>query len=157
MKTTTLFLTALATFALIGCGEKKMEPVAVGEMQEYKDPGLGWSISYPKNWPVVNAEVGRARFYNATGVDLKFRVPNEPGAIGTEIAVDVIKTGDAAAQITKNIAEMKSSGFQLQPEEKVTVNGIEGTKVKYGANYGKNSIIHGHHIYLPKDSVVYDL
>ena len=157
MKTTALFLTALATFALIGCGEKKMEPVAVGEMQEYKDPGLGWSISYPKNWPQVNAEVGRARFYNATGVDLKFRVPNEPGAIGAEIAVDAMKTGDAAAHIAKAIAEMKAGGFQIQPEEKVTVNGIAGTKVKYGANYGKNSIIYGHHIYLPKDSMVYDL
>lgn len=157
MKTTALLLTALAAFILTGCGEKKMEPVAVGEMQEYKDPGLGWSISYPKDWPVVNAEVGRARFYNAAGVDLKFRVPNEPGTIGAEIAVDVIKTGDPAAQIAKNIAEMKSGGFQLQPEEKVTVNGIEATKVKFGANYGKNSIIHGHHIYLPKDSIVYDL
>lgn len=154
---TTLFLVTLATIALVGCAEKKMEPVPVGEMQEYKDPGLGWSISFPKDWPQVNAQVGRARFYNATGVDLKFRVPNEPGTIGAEIAVDVIKTGDAAAQIAKNIAEMKAGGFQLQPEEKVTVSGVPGTKAKYGANYGKNSIIYGHHVYLPKDSVVYDL
>ena len=115
MKTTTLFLIPLAAIALIGCGEKKMEPVNVGEMQEYKDPGLGWSISYPKDWPQVNAEVGRARFYNAVGVDLKFRVPNEPGTPGAEIAVDAIKTGDGAGQIVKNIAEMKAGQFQVQP------------------------------------------
>lgn len=155
MKTTVLSL--LAAILLIGCGEKKMEPVAVGEMQEYKDPGFGWSLSYPKDWPVVNAEVGRARFYNATGVDSKFRVPNEPGTIGAEISVDVIKTGDAASQVAKNIAEMKANQFQVQPEEKVTVNGIEGTKVKYAANWGKGSIIHGHHVYLAKDSLLYDL
>lgn len=155
MKTTMLSL--LAAILLIGCGEKKMEPVAVGEMQEYKDPGFGWSLSYPKDWPVVNAEVGRARFYNATGVDSKFRVPNEPGTIGVEISVDVIKTGDAASQVAKNIAEMKTNQFQVQPEEKVTVNGIEGTKVKYAANWGKGSIIRGHHVYLAKDSLLYDL
>jgi hypothetical protein len=150
-------LLALSALAFFGCGDKKMDPIAVGEMQEYKDPGLGWSISYPKDWPVRNAEVGRARFYNATGVEQKFRVPNEPGTIGAEIAVDIVKTGNAAEQIAKNIAEMKASGFQLQPEEQVTVGGIAGTKVRYGANYGKNSIIYGHHIYLPKDSIIYDL
>lgn len=150
-------LTALVAFGLIGCSEKKMESVPVGEMKEYKDPGMGWSISYPATWPVVNAEVGHARFYNATGVDSKFRVPNEPGTVGVEISVDVTKTGDAAAEVRKNIAEMKSGGFQIEPEENVTVNGITATKVKYGANYGKNSIIHGHHVYVSKDSLVYDL
>ncbi|MER3525143.1 MAG: hypothetical protein C4326_14130 [Ignavibacteria bacterium] len=157
MKTTRLLMDLCAAAILIGCGEKKLEPVPLGEMQEYRDPGLGWAISYPKEWPAVNAEVGRARFYNAPGVDLKFRVPNEPGTIGVEIAVDAIKTGDPAAVIAKNIAEMKTAGFQVQPEEKITVAGIEGTKVKYGANYGKNSIIYGHHIYLAKDSMLYDL
>ena len=157
MKPTTLLMVTLAVVLFAGCGEKKMEPVPVGEMQEYRDPGLGWSISYPKDWPVVSAEVGRARFYNATGVDLKFSIPNEPGALGAEIAVVVTKTGDPAAQIAKNIAEMKTAGFQVHPEEKVTVAGIEGTKVRYGANYGKNSIIYGHHIYLAKDSMLYDL
>lgn len=156
MKTLSM-LTALVAFGLIGCSEKKMEAVPVGEMKEYKDPGLGWSINYPANWPVVNAEVGHARFYNATGVDSKFRVPNEPGTIGVEISVDVAKASDAAAQIQKNIAEMKSGGFQLEPEENITVNGMTATKVKYGANYGKNSIIHGHHVYVSKDSTVYDL
>jgi hypothetical protein len=154
---TKLFLLTLAAIALIGCGDKKMEPVKVGEMTEYKDPGLGWSISYPKDWPQVSAEVGRARFYNAAGVDSKFRVPNEPGTIGAEIAVDAVKGADGAAFAAKAIAEMKAGQFQVQPEEKVTVNGIEGTKVKYAANYGKNSIIHGHHIYLAKDSMLYDL
>ncbi len=154
---TKLFLIALAAIALVGCGEKKMEPVKVGEMQEYKDPGLGWSISFPKDWPQVNAEVGRARFYNAVGVDSKFRVPNEPGTIGAEIAIDAIKTDDGNGLVVKNIAEMKANGFQLQPEEKITVEGMEATKVKFGANYGKNSVIHGHHIYIVKDSTVYDL
>ncbi len=150
-------LAALVAIALFGCSEKKIEPVVPGEMKEYKDPGMGWSISYPANWPIVNAEVGHAHFYNASGVDSKFRVPNEPGTVGAEIAVDVAKTNDPAAEVQKNIAQMKSGGFQVEPEEKVTVNGMTATKVKYGANYGKNSIIYGHHVYVTKDSLVYDL
>lgn len=156
MKTAAV-LSVLVAFGLFGCTEKKMEPVPAGEMKEYKDPGLGWSINYPSNWPLVNAEVGHARFYNASGVDTKFRVPNEPGTTGVEISVDVAKTADAAADIRKNIAEMKSGGFQVEPEENVTVDGMAATKVKYGANYGKNSIIYGHHVYVAKDSLVYDL
>lgn len=157
MKTTTLLLIGLTALLLIGCGEKKMEPVIVGEMQEYKDPGMGWSISYPKDWPSLSAEVGRARFYNVNGADLKFRVPNEPGTLGVEIAVDVTKTGDAKGDIAKSIAEMKTAGFQLQPEEQVMVGDISATRVKFGANYGKNSIIYGHHIYLEKDSMLYNM
>ncbi|MBI5473194.1 MAG: hypothetical protein HY961_12695 [Ignavibacteriae bacterium] len=157
MKTQTIFLAALAALALIGCGTEKMQPVPVGEMQEYRDPGFGWSISYPKNWPAPLAEVGRARFYNEQGVDQKFTVPNEPGTLGAEIKVTTIKTGQPAEQIAKSIAEMKAGGYKVDPEEKVTVAGIAGTKVKYGANYGKNSIIYGHYLYLPADSMVYEL
>ncbi len=156
MKTLSM-LAALIAIVLIGCSEKKMEAVPVGEMTEYKDPGMGWSIGYPKMWPVVNAEVGRARFYNANDVDSKFRVPNEPGTVGVEVSVDAHKSSDAAAEIAKSIAEMKSGGFQVEPEEKVTVNGMDATKVKYGANYGKNSIIYGHHVYIMKDSLLYEL
>lgn len=154
---TKLLLAIFAAVVLVGCAEKKMEPVAVGDMQEYKDPGFGWAISYPKDWPQLNAEVGRARFYNAVGVDSKFRVPDQPGTIGVEIAVDVVKTGDAAGMITKNVADMKTTGFQIQSEEDITVAGITGRKVKFAANYGKGSVVYGHHIYLPKDSILYDM
>lgn len=157
MKPMAFLMVVLTAALLAGCGERKMESVPVSEMQEYRDPGLGWAISYPKEWPVVNAEVGRARFYNAVGVDLKFRVPNEPGTIGVEIAVDAIKTGDAAGEIARRIKEMKEAQFQVQPEEQIIVADLQGTKVRYGANYGKNSIIYGHHIYLVKDSMLYDL
>lgn len=157
MKHMMLLIGGITAALLLGCGEKKMEPVPVGDMQEYRDPAQGWAISYPKDWPVVNAEVGRARFYNAAGVDLKFRVPNEPGTLGVEIAVDVIKTGDPTGEIARRVNEMKTAQFQVHPEEHITVLDMQATKVRYGANYGKNSIIYGHHIYLYKDSLLYDL
>lgn len=158
MKTTAVLIAFAAMLVLTGCEEKKMEPVPVGEMKEYRDPGLGWSISYPANWPVVNAQVGRARFYNATDVDAKFQAPDQPGVIGAEISVDVVNVPDPAAHIKKNISDMKALGIQITSEEQITMGEATATKVKYGANYGKGSIIYGHHIYLQQgDSTVYDL
>ncbi len=155
---TKLFLLVIAAIALFGCAEEKMAPVQLGEMKEYKDPVNGWAISYPAVWPVVVAQAGqRARFYNEQGVESKFRVPNEPGTIGTEISIETAKTGDAAAHVAKKIAEMKSGGYQLQPDEKIEIAGVQATRVKYGANWGKSSIIYGQYVYVPKDSIVYEL
>ena len=68
---------ALCVMSLVitGCGgEKKITPIAVGEMQEYRDPGFGFRLHFPQSW-VTEAQVGRVHFYNAEGVDMKFRDP----------------------------------------------------------------------------------
>ena len=43
-----------------GC-EKKTEPVPVGEMNEYRDPGYGFKIHYPKEWKQLGT-TGKAVF-----------------------------------------------------------------------------------------------
>jgi hypothetical protein len=155
---TLLFLLTLVAFMLMGCGEEKMAPVPLGEMKEYKDPVDGWAIRYPATWPVQLAQAGqRARFYNDQGVDLRFSAPNEPGVNGVEISIDVAKEADIAGFAAKDIAQMKANQYQVQAEEKIDVGGVQATKVKYAANWGKNSIIYGHYIYVPKDSIMYKL
>ena len=147
----------LISALLIACGpEKKMAPVAVGEMEEYKDPGIGFRISHPKGW-VVNAEVGRARFYNAPEVDKKFLDPTSVGALGVEISVNVTKTADPAANIKEFKDDMVESGIVIKQEDTVTVAGLPGKKIVYAANYGGGNIIYGHHVLVAVDSTVYDL
>jgi hypothetical protein len=147
----------LISALLLACEpEKKMEPVAVGEMEEYKDPGIGFRISHPKDW-VVNAEVGRARFYNAPEVDTKFLDPTSVGALGVEISVDVVKTADPADNIRKVKDDMLASGIVIKQEDTVTVAGVPGKKIVYAANYGGGNIIYGHHVLVATDSAVYDL
>ena len=142
---------------IIACGpEKKMEPVAVGEMEEYKDPGIGFRISHPNDW-VVNAEVGRARFYNAPEVDTKFIDPTSVGALGVEISVDVTKTADPEGNIKKFKDDMVANGIVIKQEDTVTVAGVPGKKIVYAANYGGGNIIYGHHVLAAADSAVYDL
>jgi len=141
---------------LSGCGqEKKMEPVPVGEMQEYKDPGIGFSFNHPVGW-VVNAEVGRVHVCNAQDVDKKFLDPTSVGTLGVQIAVEVTKNSNATAYIKDIKDEWAASGFQLGQEQGVTVDGKSGTKLPFTANYGGGNIIYGHRIFVPVDSMLYD-
>lgn len=149
-------LAGLLGLILGGCGEKKMEPVAVGEMEAYVDPGIGFSIQHPKGW-FKNAEVGRARFYNAPDVDRKFLDPTGVGAIGVEVSVDVIRTPDPAARIQQYKDDLTSQGYVLKPDQSVPVGPLTGTKIGYTANYGAKNIIHGHHVLVAVDSTIFDL
>ncbi|HCV44397.1 MAG TPA: hypothetical protein DGH68_12990 [Bacteroidetes bacterium] len=159
MKTTLRFLAGLVcTFMLLGgCGgQKKIEPVAVGEMEMYKDPAVGFQIQHPKGW-VVNAQVGRAAFYNAAEVDKKFLDPTGAGTIGVEIAVTVTKSPNPVDAIKKWREERTAEFYQLQADQVVTVAGKEATKTAFSANYGNKNVINGHHIFIPVDSTLYDL
>ena len=151
----------LGTWSLVllfsGCGgEQKLAPVAVGEMEEYRDPAIGFRLLIPKGW-IRNAEVGRARFYNAQDVDKKFLEPTSNGALGVEIAVDAIKTEDPAGILKQRRDEMKASNFLLGQDEPHPIGTLSGTKVTYTGNYGKKNIVKGHHVWLAGDSIAYDL
>jgi len=158
MKTTLTTLAGLFSALLfLGCGaEKKMEPVPVGEMETYKDPAVGFQIQHPKGW-IVNAQVGRAAFYNATDVDKKFLDPLGVGAIGVEIAITVTKTPDPVGMVTKFREDRTAEGFVLHPNQTMTVAGKPATKMGYSAAYDKKTVINGHHVFIPGDSVLYDM
>ena len=159
MKTTLSILAGILSTLLLlsGCGaEKKREPVAVGEMETYKDPAFGFQIQHPKGW-IINAEAGRAAFFSGEGVDKKFLDPLGVGAIGAEIAISVTKTGDPAEAIKKFREDRVAEGFVLQPDQSLTVAGKSATKIPYSAAYDKKTVVNGHHVFIPGDSVLYDL
>jgi len=147
---------ALLLLALAGCGgEKKMEPVKVGEMDFYRDPGFGYSIQYPKGW-IVNAEVGRAGFYSAQEVDKKFLDPTGQFPDGVAIAVTVIRSAsmDTARKIMDDMAK---SGFQVARPDSVTLGGKTGLRFAYTGMYTKTIKETGQHIYVAADTVIYDI
>jgi len=159
MKTIASFavLTVAGVLLLVGCGGgQKMEPVAVGEMQEYTDPGIGFSMHYPKGW-VSDGQVGRARFYNAPDVDKKFLEPTGAYPIGVTITVDVTRTAEPAAVAQAFRKDLEQTGMQLGQEQKVSVAGLEGTKLPYKANFGGGNIVSGHHVLITTDSAFYDI
>ncbi len=142
--------------SLAGCGgEKGMEPVKPGEMDSYKDPGFGFSIQYPKGW-MPNAEVGRAGFYSAQEVDKKFLDPTGQFPDGVMIGVTVIRSSnpDTARKI---VEEMGKNGFVVTKAESVAVGGVRGVRYGYTGLYTKTIKETGQHIYVPLDTVVYDI
>jgi hypothetical protein len=142
---------------LLGCSqEQKLEPVPVGEMKEYNDPGIGFGIHHPADW-VVNATVGRVKMYNAPDVDKKFLDPAGVGSIGVEISIEVTRVPDPAARAQEIKSELTAQNFQLGQEQTVTVSGMAATKVPYTANWGGKNIIYGHRVFVPVDSMLYDI
>jgi hypothetical protein len=149
---------ALLALALVaGCGgQKKLEPVPVGPMEEYRDPDIGFGIQHPIGW-VVDAQIGRARFYSAPDVAKKFLDPTGAYAIGVMISVEVTATPDPAGQEAQFKTDLAATGVQMGQEERVMVGGAEGLKLPYVANYGGGNIITGHHVLVRRDSALYDL
>jgi hypothetical protein len=148
--------TLLLSLTIAGCGgEKKIEPVKPGEMETYRDPGFGYSIQYPKGW-MPNAEVGRAGFYSAQDVDKKFLDPTGQFPDGVMIGVTVIRSSspDTAKKI---IDDMLKSGFVVSKPETVSVGGMKGTRYGYSGLYTKTVKETGQHLYVPADTVLYDI
>ncbi len=150
-------LLSLTPLLLGGCGEEKMAPVPVGQLEDYRDPGFGFHISYPAGW-VSNSDVGSARFYNTQEVINKFLQPTGDYPFGVKITVDVQKTGDSA----KTFQAMKddltqNEGVTLGQESPVTVAEHAATKIPYSANYGGKNILKGYVILLAADSLAYKI
>ncbi len=153
----TSFLALAATLWATGCSkEKKIDLIPVGETVEYRDPGFGFRLKYPKEW-VSATEIGRARFYSAEEVDKKFLDPTGPYPNGAMIAIDVIKTSTPDEDRDKKIAEMKSIGMMVSPAETLTVAAHPATRVPYTAHYSATVETRGEHIYLSLDTVLYDI
>ncbi len=152
-----LFSVALMfLLCLAGCGgEKKLEPVKPGDMETYRDPGFGYSIQYPKGW-MPNAEVGRAGFYSAQDVDKKFLDPTGQFPDGVMIGVTVIRSASADTA-KKIIDDMVKSGFVVAKPDTVSVGGRPGLRYGYSGLYTKTVKETGEHIYVPSDTVVYDI
>lgn len=146
-------------FGLIvaGCGgQKTVTPVAVGEMQEYRDPLYGFRLQFPKGWK-NQSEAGKARIYNSEEVVQRFVDPMGTYPDGVMIAVDIIKAVAPGEQKTALLAEMKSSGRVMSQETALTLGDKTASTVRYTANWSKKIKEEGMHIYVAMDTVLYDI
>ncbi len=142
---------------LIGCGgQKKTPPVPVGQMEEYRDPGYGWRISYPQGW-LSNSEVGHAQFFNQPDVDKKFLDPTGAFPNGVMIEVSVTKTQTAAQDRKARVDEMAKNNFVMGKEEGVTIADMQALHDSYSANWGSGTKEAGDHYYIVTDTLLYDI
>ena len=157
MKQLTILVIAISIL-LVGC-EKKIEPVKVGELTEYKDPAFGFKIKYLAEWKSLG-EAGRAKFSKSQQVIEKFLDPRT-GEEGAEVSVEMreYKGGTIDDIIMEGKEELKATwkNIQVSPDEKVTIAGKEVTKINYGIPVTSKKQISGYDIYFPGDTAVYKI
>ncbi len=142
---------------MMGCGgEKQVVPLPVGQMQEYRDPIYRFHFMYPQGW-VAGGDAGRPRVYNSHEAGQRFLDPLGQYPDGVMIAVDIFKTEKPQEQKATLIAELANSGRIVGKETPATVGGKPAFKVPYTANFSSKVRETGHHIYVPIDTVLYDL
>ncbi len=148
---------AVSCLILFGCNEgKERTRVPAGTMQEYTDPGIGFSIQYPEGW-IVSAQVGRAYFYNDHYVEQRFLDPRGSHDDGAVIAITAKKTNDVGAAIVRFRGDLAASGSIVTAEGPVMVGKHQGIRFSYTASFGAKNVVEGYHILVAADSVLYDL
>lgn len=157
MKQLTIIVIAISIL-LIGC-EKKLDPVKVGELSEYKDPAFGFKVKYLAAWKSLG-EAGRAKFSKSQEVINKFLDPRT-GEEGAEVSIEVLQyKGGTIDDITlEGKEELKQTwkNIQVLPDEKITIAGKEATKIGYGIPVTSKKQITGYDIYFPGDTAVYKI
>ena len=151
---TLAFALAVGVLMLAGCGKKEVVPLPVPQMTDYRDPGYGFHISFPKGW-LTNAEVGRALFFSTQDVDKRFLDPEGAYSDGAIIEVTLVKTPTPTALADSIISQMKSVGFQVAPVQEITVADKKAHRYTYTARYN-SGMSEGEHVYLDADSILYD-
>jgi len=157
MKSSLLTIVTILFF-FIGC-EKKIEPVKVGEMNEYKDPAYGFKIKYPKEWKNFG-QAGKAIFAKSQEVLNKFIDPRT-GEEGAQVTVEVIryfgKTPDEILNEGKENLKETWQNIQVMPDAPLAVAGKQATNVRYSIPVTSKTMIQGLELYIPGDTAMYKL
>jgi hypothetical protein len=147
----------LLALALAGCGKKEVLPVPVGKMNEYRDPGFGFTIRYPENWKQLGT-TGKALFTESQEMADKFIDPSK-GIEGGRVLVEAIPFAGKAPEdlITEAKAGLEAQQAEVSPQAAVTVGGKPSVKVPYSIQATSKTKIFGYEIYVPGDTALYKL
>ena len=149
----------LLAFIVIGCEQKKVEPLPVGEMNDYKDPGYGFKIKYPKDWLQLGT-TGKAVFAKSQEVVEKFQNPAS-GLEGAMVSVEVLKyeskTPDVLISTGKEDLKATWQNIEVQPDAQLAVGGKQATDIRYSIPVTAKKKISGRDIYIPGDTAMYKI
>jgi hypothetical protein len=152
-----LFTSLLFILVLAGCENKPVVPLPAGEMNEYRDPGFGFKIKYPKDWKQMGS-AGNAVFAPSQDVINKFQDP-ATGLEGGMVTAQVIKydgkPADAVTQSAKDELKQTWQNIEIQPDAPVTISGKNGTNVRYTIPVTSKKKIIGNDVYIAGDTALY--
>lgn len=138
------------------CG-KKMEPVKVDKLKDYKDQIYGFKIQYPANWFQLG-QSGNPQFYQSQGVKEKYIYPGQPGELGTEVLVQVKnlegKTFDDFANELRD--DIKQSG-RIDKEINETIKDKPAIRMNYTIPITTKMNLEGYKYIFQVDTLIYTL
>lgn len=146
-------------FILAGCSNPPATPLPVGEMNDYRDPGYGFKVKYPKDWKQMGT-AGKAVLAPSQEVLQKFQDP-AAGVEGGMVTAEILKlegrTADAVIQAAKDELRATWQTIEVQPDAPMTVSGKPATLVRYSVPVTSKKKIIGSDIYVAGDTAVYKL
>jgi hypothetical protein len=139
------------------CG-KKMEPVKVGTLKEYKDPTYGFKIKYPSEWKQLG-QSPKAKFYQSQAVADKFLEPGKPGELGTEVIVWVAKIIDISLDslLYETREEIKNQNGKILSEAPTSLKEKQGLKIEYSIPITNKMSLDGYKVIVQSDTLIYTL
>ncbi len=156
MKYFILLLIVISTF-FFGCGEKKVEVLPVGEMEQYTDPAYGFKIDHPTAWKNYGT-AGKAVFAASQDVLDKFLDPRT-GIEGEQVTVEVLPyAGKTPADIIQSVKDdLKQQNAELQPDVQTTVGGKPAVMIEYRVQATTKTSIYGHQDLVQGDTALYKI
>ena len=154
MKSLVLLIAFFALF-IIGCEEKKLEPVAGGEMSEYKDPGYGFKIKYPKDWKQLGT-TGRGVFAKSQEIIDKFQNPSI-GIEGAMVTAQVIKYDGKPVETVIQAAkdELKQTWQNIELQSDTIIPNLSVNHITYRIPVTSKKSILGFDLYFAGDTALY--
>jgi hypothetical protein len=157
MKHTLLWIALIVFVGLTGCGKKATLPPISG-WDKNQDPYFKVRFNYPTGW-FKGGESGKISFTSSEAAVGKFFDPTtKDSPDGAQILVgyekqDTLKTLEGFVE--EDRTDLNSSGYNLKPNEPVTVDGTPALKFSYSGRLSTSNIIEVTRVYILKDSVLY--
>jgi hypothetical protein len=157
MKHRLLGILTIVVLALMGCNKKEPLP-PITDWDKNQDPYFKVQFDYPKGW-FKGGESGKISFTSSEAAVGKFFDPTSREAPdGAQILVsyekqDTLKTLEGFVQDERT--DLGASGFDLKPNETVTVDGTPAMKFGYSGRYNDKTVIEATRVFILKDSVLY--
>jgi hypothetical protein len=141
---------------LIGCG-KKMAPVSIEKWVKYEDVFFQVNFEYPDGWH-KEASTTSANVYTSSEHVGFFADPQPKAPEGVQFSItysklEVLRTAKVLADT--EAAEMKTSGYFVDPMVTVIVDSLEAYQFGFHGAFSEEAKIYGSKTYIVRDSMLY--
>ncbi len=149
-----LLIVLFVAIAFSAC--QKNTPVAVPQLQDFRDGSNLFSIKLPAGWP-ESAQPGKIWVYNTQDAANKFFDPTSEGKPGVKIYAyaDSAHTNSLDAVVQQFQDELRQEQEQIDPDQQTTLAGVPAVKIPYALKIDSKNTVYSYRVITVKDSMKY--